>query len=303
MYDCQTLMKLLYPYLDGELDIKESLRVQEHLQECPYCAEVFRQEKGFLQELKTSALIPSAPAHLQDRLRRSTKPLVLLQQKEADVLKGPRPRSSTTLLAATMAMFIMIMAGLILYVLPKQAKMSSQELAKTLVEIDRAAVELHEGILSGRDHFDIMSSDPAVIVGWVQQGLDFPLVLPQEEVSSMHLVGGKVVPFQEKKAALLGYEDKNYRVSLLVTTPMPAQVFEGKETPIQNLFFDKRKEIQYKNISFNLSKYKGYYALTWTDSQFSYVLVSDKKARIAEACRICHGGNDRHKVDGFDSLL
>ena len=303
MYDCQTLMKLLYPYLDGELDIKESLRVQEHLQECPYCAEVFRQEKEFLQEFKTSALIPSAPAHLRGRLSRIPKPLVLLQQKEANVLKRPRPTSSTTLLAATMAMFIMVIAGLILYALPRQIKKGSQELAMTPVEIDRAAVEVHKGIMRGKDHYDIMSSDPAVILEWLQQQLDFPLVLPKEEVSSMHLVGGKVVPFLEKKAALLGYEDKNYRVTLLVTRPMPAQVFEGKETPLQNLFFDKRKEIGYKNISFNLSKYKGYYALTWTDSQYSYVLVSDRKARIAEACRICHGGNDYHKIDGFDSLL
>ncbi|MGH7274130.1 MAG: hypothetical protein ACREIQ_06730, partial [Nitrospiria bacterium] len=257
----------------------------------------------FLQELKTSALIPSAPAHLQERLSRIPKPFVLLKQKEADVLKGPRPTPSTTLLAATMAMFIMVIAGLILYALPKQSQKGSQELAMTPVEIDRAAVEIHEGIIRGKDHFDIMSSDPAVIVGWVQQYLDFPLVLPQEEVASMHLVGGKVIPFQEKKAALLGYEYKDYRVTLLVTSPKPAQVFEGKETPLQNLFFDKRKEIQYKNISFNLAKYQGYYALTWTDAQYSYVLVSDRKARIAEACRICHGGNDYHKIDGFEDLL
>ena len=99
MYDCQTLMKLLYPYLDGELDIKESLRVQEHLQECPYCAEVFRQEREFLQDFKASALIPSAPAHLRERLSRILKPSESLQQKEADLLKGLRPASSTTLLA------------------------------------------------------------------------------------------------------------------------------------------------------------------------------------------------------------
>ncbi|MGH7272994.1 MAG: anti-sigma factor family protein, partial [Nitrospiria bacterium] len=165
MYDCQTLMKLLYPYLDGELDIKESLRVQEHLEECPYCAEVFRQEKDFLQDFKASASIPPAPIYLREKLSRILKPSESLQEKEADVLKGPRPTSSTTLLVATMAMFIMVIAGLILYALPKQTQKGSQELAMSPVEIDRAAVEIHEGIIRGKDHFEIMSSDPAVIVG------------------------------------------------------------------------------------------------------------------------------------------
>jgi len=48
MFDCATVTKLLHPHLDRELDVKESLRVQLHLQECPYCREIFLAEKEFL---------------------------------------------------------------------------------------------------------------------------------------------------------------------------------------------------------------------------------------------------------------
>jgi len=52
MYDCETISKLLHPHLDRELDVKESLRVQAHLQECSYCRDAYLAEKEFLDLLR-----------------------------------------------------------------------------------------------------------------------------------------------------------------------------------------------------------------------------------------------------------
>jgi hypothetical protein len=121
--------------------------------------------------------------------------------------------------------------------------------------------------------------------------LDFPILIPQEEVSNMRLVGGRLIHLRdEKKAALLIFESKKGKVSLLMTSPQLFQDIGGKVIP-------------FKNIYFYMTHYRGYYALAWTDPQLSYVLVSDEKARITEACRICHGGTRGQDISGFDDQI
>ncbi|MCI0528527.1 MAG: zf-HC2 domain-containing protein [Nitrospira sp.] len=278
MYDCQTLLKLLYPYLDGELDVKESLRVQNHLEECHYCLELFRREKDFIQILKSSVSTHKAPEGLRERL--------------IDLLRPSAPTYShfrslfpfRTLLVSTLAMLVMIVVGVILYALPKQVE-------KRHLELVEAAVENHVGIVKGKIPFDIMSSEPSVILKWLERGLDFPVQIPQDEVSNMHLLGGRLVHLHDdKKAAFLTFESKDGKVSLLMTSPQLFQEIEGKVIP-------------FKGIRFYMTHYRGYYALTWADPQLSYVLVSDEKARITEACRICHGNTHPQDLSGFDDQI
>ncbi len=278
MYDCQTILKLLYPYLDGELDVKESIRVQSHLEECHHCLEIFKREKEFLQTLRSSMSISKAPADLQGRL------IDLLKPSESTPLHSRPLFPFRTLLVSTLAMLLMIVIGVILYALPKQVEKKNLELVD-------AAVENHVGIMKGKIQFDIMSSEPSVILKWLEQGVDFPVYIPQEEVSNMRLVGGRLVRLHdEKKAALLTFESKEGKVSLLMTRP---QIFQGLEG----------KVIPFKSINFYMTHYRGYYALAWTDQKLSYVLVSDEKARIAEACRICHGSTRRQDISGFDDQI
>lgn len=287
MYDCHTIMKLLYPYLDGELDVKESLRVQAHLKDCQdHCREIFKQEKEFLKALKASASIPPAPVYIRERIERDRKLIESSEQREVNVVKRPRLTFPRGLLAATLAMLIMIMAGVILYALPKQlskqVKRSSQELVK-------AAVENHGAINSGGNPCDIRSTNRTDIIEWIQQRVDFQVIMPQDEVSGMSLVCGKLVHLGDKKAALFWFESKEGKVSLLETSPQPFLAIQEKIIP-------------FREIKFYLDKYRGYYALTWTDT-LSYVLVSDQKDKIAEACRICHGGNDHYVIRGFSDRL
>jgi len=61
MYDCSTVIKLLDPYLDLELDVKESVRIQTHLRECPYCREMFSAEQAFQDLVRQNVAPPPAP--------------------------------------------------------------------------------------------------------------------------------------------------------------------------------------------------------------------------------------------------
>ena len=62
--DCQEIKKYLYPFIDGELDRKRSLKVQAHLDSCPLCSLEFQSEKkiesvdwSFRTGLTTSAVL------------------------------------------------------------------------------------------------------------------------------------------------------------------------------------------------------------------------------------------------------
>src|SRR3972149_7250693 len=61
MYDCSTIRTLIHPHLDGQLDVKESLRVQPHLQECAPCREVLLAEQAFQNFIRPVATPPPAP--------------------------------------------------------------------------------------------------------------------------------------------------------------------------------------------------------------------------------------------------
>ncbi len=61
--------------------------------------------------------------------------------------------------------------------------------------------------------------------------------------------------------------------------------------------------VLFKSIRFYPTRYKGYHTLSWTDDAVSYVLVSDHKEKLAEACNICHGGEDASDFSDFKKLI
>lgn len=59
MHGCPDVMKLMYAFLDGELDAKGTVRVQTHLWECTGCRDAFASEQTFLGLLRSQ--IPAIP--------------------------------------------------------------------------------------------------------------------------------------------------------------------------------------------------------------------------------------------------
>ncbi len=53
MRTCQDFMKSIYAFLDGELDVQGTARVQSHLRECTGCREAFAVEGTFLELIRS----------------------------------------------------------------------------------------------------------------------------------------------------------------------------------------------------------------------------------------------------------
>lgn len=78
MLDCESVMRQLWDYLDGELTADRKTVIRSHLELCRRCHPQYRFEQSFLD-----AVAASAPAHSDpDRLR--SKLLVALKDEGFD---------------------------------------------------------------------------------------------------------------------------------------------------------------------------------------------------------------------------
>ena len=66
---CQEAHKLIYPYLDGELDLVRSLEIEAHLVDCQACAQAYNELRRLRSAVSDTALRFEPPAALRNRVR------------------------------------------------------------------------------------------------------------------------------------------------------------------------------------------------------------------------------------------
>lgn len=274
MYDCSTVIKLLHPYLDRELDVKESVRIQTHLRECPYCREMFSAEQAFQDLVRQNVAPPPAPEFARRCVtaalsRESRRPrLQRLRWRPARIAAGAGA-------VAAAAALVVVLVGVFTPAVPG------------LVTL---AVAQHRAYLDHPDSLEVMGDDVTVVAARLEDRLHFKLRLPTEPVADLRLIGGRVAEDGDRRAAHLVYRlGDRQTVSLLMTPPQEVRV-------------SGRNAIAFKNILFHPADVAGYQTLQWSDRLHTYVLVSSEPGAVYQACVICHGsGRSRDAIAGFTS--
>ena len=262
MLDCQTMGRLLHPYLDGELSAREALDIQAHLERCPDCAALYRNEKLFLDLLKGSLSVPVAPDGLRQRVRKVVG--------AAGQEKRSRKRFR---LMAVPSLALTVVALLVIGILALEKK--------PLQDLVDVAVNTHQGYLNDNLPLDIKSSDPVQVVRWFEKRINFPISLVQEPVKNLRLRGGRLVEFQGENAVFLAYEVGQHRLSLLMTTA-------------EGVNLSGAEGFNLEQTRFYQSANHGFQTLSWTQEGLAYVIVSEKQELNKQACMVCHG-NDRQQ--------
>jgi len=83
MDDCSTIIQLMDAHLDGELSVKESIRVQTHLQDCSDCRETALAENAFRDLVRNQATPTPAP----DSTRQSISAALARERTEKETEK------------------------------------------------------------------------------------------------------------------------------------------------------------------------------------------------------------------------
>ena len=67
--NCESTQRLIDGYFDGELDLVNSLEMEQHLQTCAACAEELQNRQVLRNAIRASSLTYDAPSRLHRRLR------------------------------------------------------------------------------------------------------------------------------------------------------------------------------------------------------------------------------------------
>jgi mycothiol system anti-sigma-R factor len=68
--NCGEAVQVLYPFLDGELNVEQHSMVQSHLDNCPSCGSAFGFELHLRNTVRTKLMV-SVPDTLAQRIRRA----------------------------------------------------------------------------------------------------------------------------------------------------------------------------------------------------------------------------------------
>ena len=265
MQDCQVMSRIMHAYLDGELSAEETVDVQTHLDNCPECAVLYRNEKLFLDLVTASLSTAVAPRHLEQKIKMALKTSGT----------GERLRSAG-IPALMMAVLILMVTAVFFF--------SERKPVPALVN---AAVNTHQEYLNENVPLDIASHDPIQVKLWFEKRTDFPVSLGQDPVKNLRLLGGRLIEMDGKKAVFLAYEMEKHRLSLVMTAAQGVDLFGSREFKV-------------KESRFYQSNYHGFQTLSWAQEGLAYVFVSDQQEINKKACLICHGhGQDREAIKGL----
>ncbi|MEW6248094.1 MAG: zf-HC2 domain-containing protein [Nitrospirota bacterium] len=247
---------LLHPYLDGELDTRDVIEIQAHLEGCADCTALFRNEKLYLDMLKASLRRVPAPSRLPFKVKQA---LDKATERKQSAIRFWR------VLVPTFAVSLIVLVASVLLV--RQP---------TVPGFVIAAVTAHEQYAAHEVSLEVKSSDPRRVSSWLRERAGFTVALGQSPVKNLKLMGGTVLPIQGKKAVLLAYDVDGRPLSLVMTTADGVELFGSQE------MIDT-------NVHFYQSSYHGLQTMSWTLEGMAYVFVSDSQDKNRQACQICHG--------------
>ena len=269
MQDCQAMFRIMHAYLDGELSAKETVDVQTHLDNCPECAVLYRNEELFLGLVQESLPSAVAPRHLEQKVRMALKTSTARQRSRKYL-------QSVAIPVLTMAMLAVIVMAVFF---------SSER--KALPTLVNTAVNTHQEYLNENVPLDIASHDPVQVGLWFEKRTDFPVSLGQDQVKNLRLLGGRLIEMEGKKAVFLAYEMGKHRLSLVMTAAQGVDLFGAREFTV-------------KESRFYQSTYHGFQTLSWAQEGLAYVFVSNHQEINKKACLLCHGhGQNQEAIKGL----
>jgi anti-sigma factor RsiW len=243
---CQENGTLIHGYLDGELDLVNALRVEDHLRECATCAQTY----GGLQTLRSAVrgggLYFQPAGDLAERLHSALQKAagagrpVPASMREA----ARRPRLWSWQAVAGLAACFAIGAVVVLRFAPGSSRSSQGEI------VAQEVLASHVRSLMASHLTDVPSSDQHTVKPWFNGKLDFSPPVRDLSAQGFPLVGGRLDYLEGRPVAALVYQRRRHFINLFV---WPSPVDSGKQVVMQ----------------------QGYNMHHWAESGMTYWAVSD----------------------------
>jgi anti-sigma factor RsiW len=251
--NCRETQTLIYGYVDGELDLMQSLGIEQHLEECPACAQAHANLQALRATIGNSFLYAQAPAGLANRVQSS-----LRRASDEDPPRRVRPRRQLAV-AVSLALILAAAVWGLVRLLP--ARSDDAFLTQELV-----ASHVRSQMLPTH-RFDVASSDPHTVKPWFEGKLDFAPPVKDLADQGFPLVGGRLDYLDNRPVAALFYQRRKHSINLFIW-PSPT----GSETAEK------------------MVTRQGYHMFQWSSSGMTFWAVSDLNDReLQEFVRLIQG--------------
>jgi anti-sigma factor RsiW len=247
--NCQETQKLIHAYVDSELDLMKNLEIEQHLQECPACAQAHRALEAVRARIKGENLYFETPSGLQDRIQSAVRPA-----SRARPVTHPLRRP--WLAVAASLLFVALAGWALAHFLPLRSPdaLVTEELLASHVR----------SLLLPEHRVDVESSNTHTVKPWFEGKLDFSPPVHDFTGQGFHLVGGRLDYLDRRPVAALVYPRREHFINLFI---WPSE--QGPKTAPESL------------------TRQGYHLLPWRQSGMTYWAVSNlNESELTEFARL-----------------
>ena len=257
--NCEDLKMYLSAYLDDELGVTESLRLERHLTQCGGCRQLQEAQLALRTALRDPSLRFEPTADFANRVasavRRKAKEEAREESSWLDRFRMPAFRW----ISAAAVLLILSAAGTVL--LLQNVRSSHERLLAS------AVLTGHIRSLQAGHLVDVPSSDRHTVKPWFQGKLDFAPPVPDLSELGWVLIGGRLDYLDGRPVAALVYRRRMHNINVFV---WPHQGSSDEEI---------RQEDAH-----------GYQILHWNGADMTYWVVSDlSKGELMDFARALRG--------------
>jgi anti-sigma factor RsiW len=241
---CHEVERDLEAYLDGELPVRPTLEVAEHLASCSACAAREERARALRAHLRVTAPRPEVPFALRERIGAA------LDLADRRTLRGRQALVRRPVWLATAAA-----AAAVLLAVWLGRPAGPAPLTVELVGQHMSVARLAQPV-------EFASSDTGAVAGWFLGRAPYRVPVPDYSGSGIRLLGGRLTELGDRRAAFIVYE-KNRRTISLFTFPRYGESL-ARATAVTR---DGR--------TFYTQEIRGYQVLLWHEGEIAFALVAD----------------------------
>jgi len=196
--NCAEFETCLHPFVDGELDVADTLAATAHVRECAECGARVESERRFRELLRRQPREP-APSELRATIRRRIR--------RSGRVAAVRPWLLAPLVAAALLLGLLLPG-------------SPPSLVSELVDKHIAYAQIEQPA-------EFVSAERAAVEAWFSQRAGLRVTVSDYSPSGIRLIGARIAEAEERKAAYVLYEKGRALLSVFMV-PSSERALEAR---------------------------------------------------------------------------
>jgi anti-sigma factor RsiW len=246
--DCKEAKTWLQGYLDDELDLRETVEIERHLESCGSCSEARDSQRVLRDSIQASGLRFRCP----DDLRANMKSLIAREVGKPEGVESDKVRPNIRQVPPNISRWWLAIAASFLLVavsLLAWRPMSRQTYSDTIAQ---QVVASHVRSLLADHLMDVASSDRHTVKPWFSGKLDFSPTVIDLSAEGFPLDGGRLDYLDHRPVAAVVYHRRKHAINLFLW-------------PSEGVTDESLQSVTYQ----------GYQLVHWSSAGFNYWAISD----------------------------